>query len=448
MGAIAGAGPHVRGVSSQSLATYMYLNMPDYAAVEGVPQQPELLPAIFLDNDYVIVAPTHENAVPAAWPSEGDGDAHAPSWKGLSDDAVGGGWAKGDYERMDRTRTPDAAPLVPMSAQAHVAMGMGRDEDQVVDTVESISSEWRGPFWDRVLSEAESNPTELSVDAYLFGLFTADSVQNDLFLANGNVKQGAPAAPDRLTFDLSDSYDVRAGVLNVADIYVPMPLAVSDILNLATNVRLPFADAEQTPSDGVHMLGWYNMYEPRYSQRLNPWQVLQGLMTGTVNASAIPTLAKDLRFAKHSDPIFGIVAAYLYDRVGDVNSIRRLCAYYQDYGQAVPFDIALLARVPFKVTVEGGYKIKLPDIPEDIAAKKADLPKFVWNAMQGRTVGVSGIVPVLTTGWGRLTTLSRDPNVTRFAKFQQHLQDTPIACFCGHELGKDLIDMMLDIYQG
>lgn len=409
MVAIDGAGPHVRGVSSQSLAKYMHYNMPDYAAVEGVQQQPELLPALFLDNDYIIVS------------RERPYESGAGGGKG-------GGKGRGKGGGGDADWRPD--------------------ENSVVDTINSISSEWRGPFWDRAISDAASNRRKPVLEAYLFGGAKTNLVRNRLHLANGIAKQGIAVADDRLSYDLRDADGVRAGVLNVDDIYVPVSLAISDILNLVSNISFPFEGNEKKPSDGVHLLGWYMMYNPRRQGRLDPWKVLQGLMTGAVNASAIPTLAKDLRFEKHSDPIFGIVAAYLYDRVGDVNSIRRLCAYYDIHGQAVPFDIALLARAPFEVADGGGYKITLPDIPEDVSAKDTGLPAFVWNAMQGRTVTVSGVVPVLTAGWGRLKSLSRDPRIIEFATFREFLQDTPIACFRGHELGKDLIDMMLDIYQG
>ena len=431
MGAISGAKPGVFGVSSQSLAVYMYLNMPDYVAVEGVKQQPELLPAIFLDNDYLIYS---ERKAGAAAAPEADPD----------DDL---GWNL-EATPMDRLGPPDpflekSAPAVPRSPLAQMARG---DEQAVIDTVESISSEWRGAFWGRALSNAQDRNGQLVLEAYLFGEVTAETVQNGLHLPDGKVLTGHATTHDRLTYDLYQTDRVRAGVLNVDDIYIPVPLSVSDILSLVSNIRLPFAGEEKKRSDGVHLLGWYMMYNPGHQNRINPWQVLQGLLTGTITATAIPTLAKDLRFTKHSDPIFGIVAAYLYDRVGDVNGIRRLCAYYGHYGQAIPFDIALLARLPFERGYGGGYVLNLPDIPEDVAAKAVDLPKFVWNAMEGSRVTVSGVVPVLTAGWGRLASLSRDPKITQFADFRAHLQDTPIACLRGHDRGAALIEMMSTAY--
>lgn len=434
IGAISAAKPGVHGVSSQSLAAYMFFNMPDYAAVEGVKQQPELLPAIFLDNDYVIVPRKRPGVELASKPSEEEAydlgvDAFAP---GAPDSAPP---AFGDIQRH---RSP----------QAEMARGSTADEQAVIEAVDQISSEWRGPFWERALSDAQNHQDQLVLQTYLNGGATAGTVRNGLHLPNGQILRGFAAADDRLTFDMVQTNGARAGVLNVDDIYVPLPLTVSNILSLVSSIRLPFPDEEKERSHGIHLLGWYMMYAPLHQSRINPWKVLKGLLTGVINATVIPTLAKDLRFTKHSDPVFGIVAAYLYDRVGDLNAIRRLCAYYQNYGQAVPFDIALLARLPFERAEGGGYMLDLPDIPEDEAAKSTNMPDFVWNEMKGRHVPVSGVVPALTAGWGRLSSLSRDPKITQFADFRMDLQEAPIACLRGHDRGKELIDMISEAYHG
>lgn len=55
--------------------------------------------------------------------------------------------------------------------------------------------------------------------------------------------------------------------------------------------------------------------------------------------------AFELREGKHRDPMLGVLAAYFYDSLGDIDSIRQMAFYYAQRGEAVPFDIAMLARI-------------------------------------------------------------------------------------------------------
>lgn len=417
IGPISGFEQNLLGVSSQSLAAYMHLNLPDYAAFEGVHQQPELLPAFFLQNDYIIVEPSGDQIAEAAT----------------------------DIFKPEPLNASDNNGFTVQSAQTRLASGEGPDEQVVRDRIGHIDSEWRGPFWNRAVDDAGLDAPKV-LETYLFGGQEAHSLKNRLHFAGGRSLGGIVSDTDRLTFDLKSFDNFRAGVIAVEDIYVPLPMGVSQQSNMVLNLRLPFDGEEPNSSDGVHFLGWYWRQDPRMRTMLDPWKVLKGLMTGSVNTTAIPLLAADLRFMKHADPIFGITAAYLYDRVGDINSIRRICIYYKSHGQAVPFDIALLARVPFEAAKGEGYTINLPDVPEDTAAREAGLPGYVWNAMSASHVAVAGVVPVLTAGWGRLTTLSSDPRITQFANFREYLQNTPIASFRGHKVGKRLIRHIKEVY--
>jgi hypothetical protein len=53
-------------------------------------------------------------------------------------------------------------------------------------------------------------------------------------------------------------------------------------------------------------------------------------------------LATDARKDKHVDPVLGVISAYLYDAIGDTDSIRRMAWFYVQHGQPIPYDIALL----------------------------------------------------------------------------------------------------------
>ena len=66
---------------------------------------------------------------------------------------------------------------------------------------------------------------------------------------------------------------------------------------------------------------------------------------GALRATAKIDLAVELRQGKHADPVRGVISAYLYDSVGDLESIRRMAYYYIQHDQPIPYDIALLARL-------------------------------------------------------------------------------------------------------
>src|SRR5581483_4054948 len=69
------------------------------------------------------------------------------------------------------------------------------------------------------------------------------------------------------------------------------------------------------------------------------------LATGNMTFDDVDRLATDLRESKHVNPVFGAIAAYCYDLTGDLNSIRRMAAFYQFNNQAAPYDIVFLSLI-------------------------------------------------------------------------------------------------------
>jgi hypothetical protein len=94
----------------------------------------------------------------------------------------------------------------------------------------------------------------------------------------------------------------------------------------------------------------------------------------------------------------GIVSAYLYDAAGDIANIHRMCIYYKVHNQDVPFDIALLSRLP--ILRDGAHLyVVVPDVP---AADDQSGPDYTWVPMEGQRVGIAGVMPVLRAGWSKL----------------------------------------------
>src|SRR5262249_31377422 len=139
--------------------------------------------------------------------------------------------------------------------------------------------------------------------------------------------------------------------------------------------------------------------------RLTAAEALKGLSGGTLNGEDTAILAADMRYLKHADPMYGIVAAYLYNAIGDVPSIRRMCFYYKKNEQDVPFDIAMLAQLKLEAPPSGVFYVEVPRVGDLPAAHRPPTaPELVWEKPPAATVNVAGVIPLLRTGWQHIQT--------------------------------------------
>jgi hypothetical protein len=76
-----------------------------------------------------------------------------------------------------------------------------------------------------------------------------------------------------------------------------------------------------------------------------PNKRLGAMEAGALRADAVIDLAVELRHGKHADPMRGALSAYLYDSIGDIDSIRRMAVFYIQHGQPIPYDIAMLGQL-------------------------------------------------------------------------------------------------------
>lgn len=138
-------------------------------------------------------------------------------------------------------------------------------------------------------------------------------------------------------------------------------------------------------------------FAPGYTE-----QVIAEMEAGTLRADSAIDHAVRLRAEKHSNPVLGVVSAYLYDAIGDVESIRRLAYYYIANGQPIPYDVALLAMAP-AYWRDDQLWVEIPEIPR--TAPRTELErKYGWA--YGKTPGgrglVGGLWPWMRQGWGFL----------------------------------------------
>lgn len=102
----------------------------------------------------------------------------------------------------------------------------------------------------------------------------------------------------------------------------------------------------------------------------------------------------------HLDPVLGVIAAYLYDSVGDINNIRRMAFYYASANQPIPYDIALLADLRAEWS-GGGLLAYVPAVPRGLP--RADVGQSMMGWTHSETVAAAGPVggfwPWLRQGW-------------------------------------------------
>jgi hypothetical protein len=133
------------------------------------------------------------------------------------------------------------------------------------------------------------------------------------------------------------------------------------------------------------------------------------LERGSLRAEAVTDLAVALRHGKHGDPVRGVIAAYLYDSIGDIDSIRRMAYFYVVHGQGIPYDIALLAELHG----EGGPDAPLLATVPSVAAREPRTEnerETAWtHASTHEVIGeVAGHWPWLRQGWAFLDDAAAD----------------------------------------
>jgi hypothetical protein len=121
--------------------------------------------------------------------------------------------------------------------------------------------------------------------------------------------------------------------------------------------------------------------------------------TGALRADRATDLAVELRQLKHFDPVRGVLSAYLYDSICDIESVCRMASFYIQEGQPIPYDIALLAQVKTEWR-DGRLYAHVPAIaarqPRTLAEQR-----FAWthSATPKATGIVGGLWPWMRQGW-------------------------------------------------
>jgi len=102
---------------------------------------------------------------------------------------------------------------------------------------------------------------------------------------------------------------------------------------------------------------------------------------------------------KHVDPVLGIISAYLYDSIGDIENIRRMAFYYVKHGQPIPYDIALLGQLRGEWR-DGVLSAKVPTVSKREPRTEAEGANTWTFSDTPATAGeVAGLWPWMRQGW-------------------------------------------------
>jgi hypothetical protein len=121
--------------------------------------------------------------------------------------------------------------------------------------------------------------------------------------------------------------------------------------------------------------------------------------SGALRGSDASDLAVNLRKKKFRDPVLGVISAYLYDSIGDIDNIRRMAFYYVYNEMAIPYDIAMLAQLRGERR-DGLLWAHVPPVlerpPQTEAERSADWTHSRTDPVFGK---VGGLWPWMRQGW-------------------------------------------------
>jgi hypothetical protein len=171
-------------------------------------------------------------------------------------------------------------------------------------------------------------------------------------------------------------------------------------------------------------------YTPPNSEYMEVYPACQAIIShlnaGLLTPEQALSVAVPVRRFKHVNPLFGVIAAYLYDAAGDRDSIRRITSFYSERNQPVPFDVALLAGVPGRRGRDGRIRVDLPAVAarEPRTAEEERQRGYFRGFPAMNDVAVAGGFPWMRRGWSLLD-LARLPVHPELTSLAGHVGTSP-----------------------
>ncbi len=122
-------------------------------------------------------------------------------------------------------------------------------------------------------------------------------------------------------------------------------------------------------------------------------------------------MATDLRMEKHANPVLGVISAYLYDAIGDQDSIRRMAFFYVQHDQAIPYDIAFLADLSSHGSSTDRHRAVIVPALQAREPRTPGEAQVSWTTCATPEVRgfVGGHMPWMRRGWPFIAGTMTDP---------------------------------------
>jgi hypothetical protein len=409
-----------RVITSQSLANYLETHVPEIALLKAGKIQTPLCETGFRpkNNNYVVFA--------------------EDIFKSISAPII------------------EISPSLPEIDQRNfVNYKIALSKERQPNRIERSRSEWRAPFIEEVQNYIQSSPSWSHRN--LFGPCLVVSNPSPVLVGENTSSydiwlRSLPHLERSMGYCCWEPYgkgflnthNSDVFIVNVEDLYSPIIL----FRHLWCAMTFKQVSAQNDNAiGGIDLLAWGGRYDYRPSRadmlsmgELDGTEALKGFSEGTLNSDDIRIFTQSMRNMKHVDPMLGIIAAYLYNRIGDVENIRRMCYYYHWHDQAVPFDIAMLAGVPLDYNRrESLFTINVPEVRKTPEAERTEnAPQFTWESTPLAHITVAGVTPILRVGWQHIRN-SKHRIHRQCLELIDHLTEAPITTFSGNEVGEALI---------
>lgn len=420
------------GISEAVTTQTLYLNLPDAVQDRGaclnVDQEPRIEPGFPQGDDVYSHFPerVRSQSLPAARRTTGDGQV-TDTEPASSSPAL----SKRLQPRtlVQRIATDDCA-LPPLLDSKHLERLRVEARDFEGDLVALVHDPDLSPFPGFIVNEG---PT---------GFFTGpipDPRDEGYWcpIISSDLDEAVPYVGRRPRSFLTLSWHTGSNPSN--NLFTMLP--VFD--RLMATVHLGYSpDVYET---GCIQLSWTPGYTSHsYIQKTQTaWQTLNALATGRLQSNDAVPIADHLRDEKHANPMIGIVCAYLYDLVGDTDSISRLCHFYVEHGQGIPFDIALLSSGEIGQT-DDGWSVRYGSSTRDERRSRQNIPSYLWETTPEGSGRVAGAAPLFRSGWCRLAA-QKHHLLVEFSKLSENLTRAPIATIVGNHARDRAVGLLREL---
>jgi hypothetical protein len=322
----------------------------------------------------------------------------AESYKRKLIPAVNYSFPEGDDIYLDRSQTaqltPPSFPDWPSPA-ALPAMGRGEEAVETVGSVDSRGAESGATLSGRKYKAlAEKLRQQPRPDAFETGAG---------FAVKGGSIRGLWKPADVFAESYGQANWWRVGQKHGYSLMrsVPVLIEFEDGIFAATTALPGFIATLLRDKRGISALIYRPVHSPPESGEVSEMAIAQ-MESGSLRADAATDLAVSLRHLKHREPVLGVISAYLYDSIGDVDSIRRMAFYYAQERQPIPYDVALLAQLQGE-NRDGVLWARVPAVEERDPITKAErLNEWAYLATPETIGEVGGLWPWMRQGWGFL----------------------------------------------